>query len=191
LWEFIDSDPELTLFADVVRDADLTGLFEDGDRAAEVLAAVLPEPLPQPVIDVVNTQGVTALVPTNMAMQAALNSNDLATDETALQHFVLAHVLPGQLDEEAIFAATQVTALSGDVLLIDAGTTQTINGAHLVVIGQLGTNGIAHTVDAVLVVPQVTPSTTEESTSNAAAPPTTAPPVDSAPVPTPPPATGA
>jgi Fasciclin domain len=171
LWEFIDSDPELTLFADVVRDADLTGLFEDGDRAAEVLAAVLPEPLPQPVIDVVNTQGVTALVPTNMAMQAALNSNDLATDETALQHFVLAHVLPGQLDEEAIFAATQVTALSGDVLLIDAGTTQTINGAHLVVIGQLGTNGIAHTVDAVLVAPPVTSPTTEAPTTAPPAPP--------------------
>jgi hypothetical protein len=170
LWEFIDSDPELTLFADAVRDADLTTLFDDGDHAAEVITAVLPEPMPQPVIDVLNTQGITALVPTNMAIQAVPNWDDIAADETALQHFVLAHVLPGQLDEEAIFAATQVTALSGDVLLIDADT-QTINGAHLVVIGQPGTNGIAHTVDAVLVAPLVTPPTTEAPTTAAPAPP--------------------
>ena len=74
---------------------------------------------------------------------------------------------------------------------IDPGT-QTINGAHLVVIDQLGTNGIAHTVDAVLVVPPVTPPTTEAPTTAAAPPtaaPATAPPAEPAP-PTPPPATG-
>ena len=77
-------------------------------------------------------------------------------------------MIAGQLDEEEIFAADEVTSLSGDVLLIDPAT-QTINGAHLVVIDQLATNGIAHTVDAVVVVPPVAPPTTEATTT--AAPP--------------------
>ena len=102
---------------------------------------------------------------------------------------MLAHVVPGQLDEEEIFAAAQVTALSGDVLQIDPAT-QTINGAHLVVIDQLGTNGIAHTVDAVLVVPPIAAPITEATTTVAPAPPTEAPPIETAPAPTPPPATG-
>ena len=64
--------------------------------------------------------------------------------------------------------------------------TQTINGAHLVVIDQLGTNGIAHTVDAVLVVPTVTPPT-EPPTTLA---PTTVAAGEPPPAPTPPPASG-
>lgn len=143
------------------------------------------------MIDQIGAEGITVLAPTNAAIGASQQSlADIAADETALRHFVLAHVAPGQLDEEEIFAAAQVTVLSGDVLQVDPAT-QTINGAHLDVIAHLATNGIAHTVDAVLVWPQVTPTTTEESTAIAAAPPTAAPPIDSAPVPTPPPATGA
>ena len=121
---------------------------------------MLPQPLPQPVIDLLATEGITVLAPTNQAIDALPTWNDILADETALQHFVLAHVVPGQLDEGEIFAMAQVTALSGDVLTIDP-VTQTINGAHLVVLDQLGTNGMAHSVDAVLVVPPVTPPTTE------------------------------
>ena len=129
-----------------------------------MLASVLPEALPQPVIDLLGTEGITVLAPTNAAIEALPMWDDIVEDEVALRQFVLAHVLPGQLDEQEIFAATQLTALSGDVLQIDP-TTQTINGAHLVVLDQHGTNGIAHTVDAVLVVPSVTPPTTEAATA--------------------------
>jgi uncharacterized surface protein with fasciclin (FAS1) repeats len=129
------------------------------------------------------------LAPTNEAIDALPTWDDISDNEDALRHFVLAHVLAGQLDEEEIFAVGQVSALSGDVLLVEPAT-QTINGAHLVVIDQLGTNGIAHTVDAVLVVPPVTPATTEAPTTPAPAPPTAAPPEEPAPPPpTPPPAT--
>ena len=87
------------------------------------------------------------------------------------------------------FALTQVTTLSGDVLQIDPAT-QTINGAHLVVLDQLATNGIAHTVDAVLVVPPLTPPTTEVNTTAAPTAVAPVPPTEPAPAPTPPPATG-
>jgi hypothetical protein len=182
----------VTEFAEAIEDAGLVALFDGSapTAAAEVLASALPSPLPQPVIDLIGDEGITVLAPTNEAIDALGSWDDIAADETTLRHFVLAHVVPGQLDEEEIFAAAQVTVLSGDVLQVDPAT-QTINGAHLDVIAHLATNGIAHTVDAVLVWPQVTPTTTEESTAIAAAPPTAAPPIDSAPVPTPPPATGA
>ena len=165
----------MTEFAEAVEDAGLVDLFDGSPPAAEVLASVLPDPLPQPVIDLLDAEGITVLAPTNAAIEALPIWDDIVADDVALQQFVLAHVLPGQLDEQEIFAATQVTALSGDVLLIDPAT-QTINGAHLVVVDQLGTNGIAHTVDAVLVVPPVTPPTTEVTTTAAATVPPHRPP---------------
>jgi hypothetical protein len=190
LWEFIGDDNDLTEFAEAVEDAGLVELFDGSASAVEVLASVLPEPLPQPVIDLLGTEGITVLAPTNAAIDALPTWGDIVDDDVALRQFVLAHVIPGQLDEQEIFAASQVTALSGDVLLIDPAT-QTINGAHLVVVDQLGTNGIAHTVDAVLVVPPAAPPTTEVTTTAPATVPP-APPTEPAPeppTPTPPPAT--
>ena len=140
------------------------------------------------MIDLLDAEGITVLAPTNEAIDALPTWNDISEDEDALQHFVLAHVLPGQFDEEELFAVDQVSALSGDVLLVDPAT-QTINGAHLVVIDQLGTNGIAHTVDAVLVVPPVTSPTTEAPTTAALAPPTAAPATPPPEEPAPPPPT--
>ena len=187
MWEFIGDDSDLTEFAEAVEEAGLVDLFDGSDPAAEVLASVLPEALAQPVIDLLNTEGITVLAPTNAAIDALPMWDDIVADDVALQQFVLAHVVPGQLDEQEIFAASQVSALSGDVLLIDPAT-QTINGAHLVVVDQLGTNGIAHTVDAVLVVPPVTPPTTEAPTTAAPTDPP-APPTDPAPEPAPEPPT--
>ena len=181
----------MTEFAEAVEDAGLVDLFDGSPPAPEVLASVVPDQLPQPVIDLLDTEGITVLAPTNAAIEALPMWDDIVADDVALRQFVLAHVLPGQLDEQELFAATQVTALSGDVLLIDPAT-QTINGAHLVVVDQLGTNGIAHTVDAVVVVPPVTPPTTEVTAAAAATVPP-APPTEPAPeppTPTPPPATG-
>jgi hypothetical protein len=175
----------LSLFAEAVADAGLVALF-DGSAAPGDALAGLPVPPPQQVIDVLNSQGMTVLAPTNGAIANVPTWSEIESDPAALQRFVLAHVVPGQLDEQALFAASQVTALSGDVLQIDAGT-QTINGAHLVVIDQSGTNGIAHSVDAVLVVPAVTPPT-EPPTTPAPAPEPTEPPAEVAP--TPPPGTG-
>jgi uncharacterized surface protein with fasciclin (FAS1) repeats len=149
--------------------------------------AGLPVPPSQQVIDVVNSEGMTVLAPTNGAIANVPTWSEIESDPAALQRFVLAHVVPGQLDEQALFAAPQLTALSGDALQIDAGT-QTINGAHLVVIDQLGTNGIAHSVDAVLVVPTVTPVTEPPTTPAPAPAAPTEPPAE--PAPTPPPATG-
>ena len=138
-----------------------------------MLGAVLAEPLPQPVADLVANEGITVLAPTNSAIEALPTWGDIVGDAAALQQFLLAHILPGQVDEAEMFATTQVTALSGDVLQIDAAT-QTINGAHLVVIDQLGSNGIAHSVDAVLVVPTAAPAAVEP-------PPPTEPPATAAP----------
>jgi uncharacterized surface protein with fasciclin (FAS1) repeats len=154
-----------------------------------VLAAVLPGPLPQPVIDLLNTEGITVLAPTNVAIDALSTWDDIVDDAAALQRFVLAHVFPGQLDEGEIFATAQLTALSGDEIRVDP-VTRTINGAQLDVHDQLGTNGIAHTVDAVLVVPQATSPTTEVTTTVAPAAPAPAPPTEPAATPTSPPATG-
>ena len=192
MWEFIDGEPDLTEFADAVTDAGLVALFDGSAPPADVLAEVLAEPLPQPVIDLLDAEGVTVLAPTNAAIEALPTWNEITADPEALQHFVLAHVIAGQLEEEEIFAADEVTSLSGDVLLIDPAT-QTINGAHLVVIGQLSTNGIAHTVDAVVVVPPAAPPTTEATTTVAdapAPPPATEPPSEPAPPPPSPPTTG-
>ena len=192
MWEFIGDDSDLTEFAEAVEDAGLVGLFDGSMSSADALSSVLPEPLPQPVIDLLDAEGITVLAPTNEAIDGLPTWNDISDDDEALRHFVLAHVLAGQLDEEEIFAVEQVSALSGDVLLVEPAT-QTINGAHLVVIDQLGTNGIAHTVDAVLVVPPVTPPTSEAPTTAALAPPTAAPatppPEEPAPPPPTPPAT--
>ena len=190
LWDFIEDEDDLSEFAEAVEEADLEALFDGSVPPADVLAGVLPQPLPQPVLDLLATEGITLLAPTNEAIAALPTWNDILADETALQHFVLAHVVPGQLDEGEIFAMAQVTALSGDVLTVDP-VTQTINGAHLVVLDQLGTNGMAHSVDAVLVVPPVTPPTTEAPTTAPPPPaeepaPPTAPPEE--PTPTPPPA---
>ena len=65
---------------------------------------MLPEPLPQPVIDLLGAEGITVLAPTNAAIDALPTWDDIVDDEDALRQFVLAHVLPGQLDEEEIFA---------------------------------------------------------------------------------------
>jgi hypothetical protein len=199
LWDFIDSDPELTTFADAVDDAGLQALLDGSAPPADVLAGELPTPPPQPVLDLIAAEGLTVLAPINSAIEALPSWGDIVNDDAALQHFVLAHIVPDQLDEEALFvAAQQLDTLSGDVLQVDPAT-QTINGARLVVIDQSATNGIAHTVDAVLVVPPMTPPTTEPATTPPPAtqppappPPATEPPAAPPPatVPTEPPATG-
>jgi hypothetical protein len=178
------------MFVDAVEEADLVALFDGSQPVPDVLAA--PDPpttLAPEVAQLITTEGVTALVPTNAAIEAVPNWDDILDDEAALRHFVLAHVVPGALDEAEVFAAEQLTTLSNDVLQIDAAT-QTINGAHLVVVDQPGTNGIAHTVDAVLVVPALAPPPTTEpptrASPTAASVPPTDPPAEPEPEPTPP-----
>jgi uncharacterized surface protein with fasciclin (FAS1) repeats len=175
----------LSRFAEAIENAGLVALFDGSAAPGDVLTSVLPEPPSQQLIDVLNSEGMTVLAPTNGAIANLPTWSDIEADPAALQHFVLAHVVAGQFDEQELFATPQVTTLSGDVLQIDAGT-QTINGAHLVVIDQLGTNGIAHSVDAVLVVPTVTPPTTVAPTTVAALAPT----LPAEPAPSPPPASG-
>ncbi len=104
LWDFIEDEDDLTEFAEAVEDAGLVALFDGSAPAAEVLSSVLPQPLPQPVLDLLATEGITVLAPTNEAIAALPMWNDIVADEAALQHFVLVHVLPGQLDEGEIFA---------------------------------------------------------------------------------------
>ena len=66
-----------------------------------------------------NGEGITVLAPTNGAIATLPTWKDIEADPAALQHFVLAHVVAGQFDEQELFAAAQVTSLSGDVLQID------------------------------------------------------------------------
>ena len=44
----------------------------------------LPEPLPQPVIDLLNAEGITVLAPTNEAIDALPTWNEISADEEAL-----------------------------------------------------------------------------------------------------------
>jgi uncharacterized surface protein with fasciclin (FAS1) repeats len=185
LWESIEGDNDLGELVAAVEEADLVALFDGSAPPAEILQPLLPEAPPQAVTNLLDNEGITVLAPTNMAIEALPAWDDIVADPAALQRFVLAHVLPGRLDEEAIFASEQVTALSGDVLQVDAGT-QTINGAHLVVVGQPATNGVLHTVDAVLVVPPLTPPTTQPPTTPPAEVPAEPPPAEP---PAPPPPT--
>jgi hypothetical protein len=186
LWDFISSpdpptDPELGLsrFAAAVEDAGLVALFDGSDAPGAVLTSVLPAPPPQQVIDVLTSEGMTVLAPTNGAIGNTETWPDIEADPAALQHFVLAHVVAGQFDEQELIAMTQLTTLSGDVVPVDA-QTQTINGAHLVVTDQLATNGIGHSVDAALVVPAGPPPTEPPPTEPppAGPPPTEPPPAE-------------
>ena len=66
---------------------------------------MLPDPLPQPVLDLLGAEGITVLAPTNAAIEALPMWEDIVADEVALRQFVLAHVLPGQLDEQEILCS--------------------------------------------------------------------------------------
>jgi len=136
------ADPELSEFADAVGIAGLVELL-DGQ-------ATVPDP---------EAEFVTVLAPTNDAIDAIADWEEIKADPAAIDRFVLAHVVDGTLTAEAILAVPELTTLGTDILVIDP-TQQTINGAGFVTLDQTALNGILHSVDLVLVVPSVTPPTT-------------------------------
>ena len=183
------ADPDLTLFRQAVEDADLVDLFE-GTMSLVDLSTELGVDLQldlgiDPALDT-----FTVFAPVNTAIEDVPDWNGISQHPDALRRFVLAHIVPDSYLATDLFAETELTALSEDVLTIDS-VQQTINGAHLVTTDLPAPNGVLHTVDALLVVPTptspaivpTTPPATVPETAPATVAPATVPPA------TPPPAT--
>ncbi len=137
---------------------------------------------------------ITVFAPTNDAIADIAGFADLAADQTALQQFVLAQVVDGSFTAEQLWLlpvtppapTPELTALSGDVLVIDP-VAQTVNSVPLLApldpadlpLDRPATNGMVHAVDTAVVVPVITPPTTRRPRS---------PPTEPQPLPTEPPA---
>ena len=122
---------------------------------------------------------VTVFAPTNDAIADIAGFADLAADQTALQQFVLAQVVDGSFTAEQLWLlpvtppapTPELTALSGDVLVIDP-VAQTVNSVPLLApvdpadlpLDRPATNGMVHAVDTAVVVPVITPPTTAPAT---------------------------
>ncbi len=97
----------------------------------------------------------TLLAPSNEAirlLEAAPGGADLLSDPDQVEQLLLRHTLTTEESEADIFAVTQITAESGDVLTIDAAA-QTIslgNATSIVVPDVVASNGTLHVVDTVL-----------------------------------------
>jgi len=161
-WDRVLADPELSEFAEAVEIAGLVDLL-DGQ----------PTEPPDP-----DAEFVTVLAPTNEAIEAIANWEEINADPAAIDRFVLAHLVEGTLTVADILAVSEVISLSTDELAVDPDA-QTINGARFVTVDQTALNGNLHSVDGVLVVPSLTPPTTIP------APPETAPPAPETPPPAP------
>ena len=135
-WELIQADPEASVYA----------------------AAVTTRP---ELVEVINSGDVTVFVPTNAATEAEPSWNAIVADDAAFDEFVRSHIISGAVTVEQLFTGTtpsQVPTIGGATLTVDP-VARTINGARIVTPDAHGTNGYVHTIDQLLVVPPVTPTT--------------------------------
>jgi len=171
VWERVLADPALTQFADAVEQAGLIGLLDSQET--------VPDTDAQP-----EAEFLTVLAPTNEAIGAIANWDEIAADPAALERFVLSHLIGETLTAEAILALPELTTLGEDILTIDP-EAQTVNGARFVTADETALNGLVHSVDSVLVVPTLTPPPTEPAPETPATePPTAATPPAGTPAPT-------
>ena len=170
LWDVVLADPERALFAGAVEDAGLVDLF-DGSITLVDLSGLLGIDLQIELGLDPAVETITALVPTNAAIEAAPGWPEIQDDPAALRRFVLSHVVPDSYLLADIFAVPELTNLNNEVLTVDP-LLQTINGAHVLVPDVAAPNGFLHTVDAVLVAPAPTPPPTIPETPPATLPAT-------------------
>ena len=99
---------------------------------------------------------VTVFVPTNAAIALVPNWDEIVADDDAFDSFVRSHLITGAFTADRALhrhrALCQLPTLSGETIEVDP-VAQTINGATIVTADTPGTNGIVHTIDALLVVP--------------------------------------
>ena len=116
-------------------------------------------------------------------------ANNIATTEGGMHEEGFKKSLTNVVNRYARILTPELTALSGDVLVIDP-VAQTVNSVPLLApldpadlpLDRPATNGMVHAVDTAVVVPVITPPTTAPATE----PP--APPTEPQPLPTEPPA---
>jgi uncharacterized surface protein with fasciclin (FAS1) repeats len=140
LWQLIQADPQLSTIAGAIQSR------------------------PELVTLLSGTDPITLFLPTNAALSALPEWGAISTDDARFELFLLGHAVAGSLDSTAVFASTQLTTMSNETLVIDS-VAGTINDAHFVTPDAEATNGYLHTVDAALVVPEPTPTTTEAPTT--------------------------
>ena len=95
---------------------------------------------------------LTLFAPSNPAietLEAAPGGAELLADDEQVRALLLRHVVPESLTANDIFAVTELTSASGDVLPVDAAT-QTVDGATLIVTDVGASNGVLQVVDQVL-----------------------------------------
>ena len=138
LWQLIQADPDLSLFSSAVQ-----------SRPELVALLSRPEPL-------------TLFLPTDAALAAMPEWSGISADDELLSAFVNGHAVNGALTSPEVLASFELTALSGDTLVID-GLAGTVNGRHFVTADTEGTNGYLHTMDGPLVNPPTTTTTTSDA----------------------------
>jgi uncharacterized surface protein with fasciclin (FAS1) repeats len=133
------ADPDATLLDVIESTPDLARLRELVDAAG--LHAELADAAPR-----------TFFAPSNDAIDTFATSDQggaVLADPELLRQLLLRHLVPDALDEPAIFSNDRLDTLAGDSLVVRQGS-HTVDGADLVVVDVVASNGYLHLVSDVL-----------------------------------------
>lgn len=107
------------------------------------------------LVDALNGEGpFTVFAPTNAAFaklpEATLNG--LLNDQEALKGVLLYHVVPGKVTADKVTGLSEAKTLQGDMIKISTsyGTVK-INDARVIKTDIMGSNGVIHVIDSVIV----------------------------------------
>ena len=151
--------------ADIAEQTLAQSLLDDEREELTLFAQALQAADPR-LLDQLDANGpFTVFAPTDAAFQAYLDStgytlDDLLADPSLLSQTLTYHILPGQLEAGSFRAIPPLLGgadfrllnLNGSslVVAVDADDVVTVNGVMLVTEDAFYTNGIIHTLDAVL-----------------------------------------
>ncbi len=107
------------------------------------------------LVDALNGEGpFTVFAPTNAAFAKLPETtlNGLLNDQDALKGVLLYHVVPGKVTADKVTGLSEAKTLQGDMIRISTsyGTVK-INDARVIKTDIMGSNGVIHVIDSVIV----------------------------------------
>lgn len=113
------------------------------------------------LVDTLSGEGpFTVFAPTNAAFEAALKALGLTAEELLANKELLTtvltyHVLAGELFAADVLAASSLTPLQGEDIVVDAANLK-LNNSTIIATDIDASNGVVHLIDAVLLPPSLT-----------------------------------
>ncbi|MGQ9887658.1 MAG: fasciclin domain-containing protein [Aggregatilineales bacterium] len=156
------AEPQIVIVPTTMPGASAQSLVDlalGNSRLSTLVAAVQAAGL---VDELANGGPYTVFAPNNSAFEAAfaalgVTAEDVLSNAELLTQILLYHVVPGGLSAKALAAQGSVTTLEGSTITAEAASFGALlnGGVQIIRPDARATNGVLHTVDAVLLPPAI------------------------------------